>query len=523
MLKENRRIWKGLRERDGRPDLSRGVVLTQSEGELGVNGAYALASVVAKAEHAKILFFTDPPQNRPLRRSFPYAEHFRKENISDTLEETVQKDTETLFQGLKEPKELLELHYKGLRIGDLVYDTVLRYGKNWQATVWKIDNKVFDVLYKAVSIVNQLEYVFQQYKVVATVFNHKVGLKGLPLRFAANKGVKAICGNLGFGAIRKYLTFDGRMLPYNQSLPYEFIEELFKGAKKDELVKEGETLLYKRLYGDIKDKDASNAYRGKRVFEKKKEFCQEFGLPTGRPVYFVMLHAFNDMPHHFERNLFQDYYHWFIETLKIVRDNREVNWVFKEHPSAYMYPNDANLSGIFEILNEPHIAFLDENSDFSTLSLKNLADGVITCIGTAGIEMSCLGIPVILASESDYSGFGFTYEPNSVEEYKYYLEQINTKLRFLEEEEKKKAKILFYIQYNFLFGFNDNNNKILPQNNQERLKGSVEELIGKVVEGSNEKGVYEFLDELEHFIIDDSQEIFFRFDWLKEVQRRINS
>ena len=49
--------------------------------------------------------------------------------------------------------------------------------------------------------------------------------------------------------------------------------------------------------------------------------------------------------------------------------------------------------------------------------MRYLADAIITCISTAGLEYSAQGIPCVLGGEGGYSGLGFTIKPNDVGEY----------------------------------------------------------------------------------------------------------
>ena len=42
---------------------------------------------------------------------------------------------------------------------------------------------------------------------------------------------------------------------------------------------------------------------------------------------------------------------------------------------------------------------------------------MVTAHGTAGLEFSCFGIPVVLAGSPFYSGFGFTIDPKTADEY----------------------------------------------------------------------------------------------------------
>ena len=58
-------------------------------------------------------------------------------------------------------------------------------------------------------------------------------------------------------------------------------------------------------------------------------------------------------------------------------------------------------------------------------TLKDSLSAAVTCQGSIGLEYPCLGIPAILASGTPYSGFGFTNEPRTEDEYFSHLKNIS--------------------------------------------------------------------------------------------------
>jgi hypothetical protein len=80
--------------------------------------------------------------------------------------------------------------------------------------------------------------------------------------------------------------------------------------------------------------------------------------------------------------------------------------------------------------------------DLSPASVIDVASAIVTAQGTVGIEYSCMGIPVVLAGKPFYAEFGFTIEPDSIEEYRTTLRDIK-KLTRLSEDQKTIAKKVF--------------------------------------------------------------------------------
>jgi hypothetical protein len=211
-----------------------------------------------------------------------------------------------------------------------------------------------------------------------------------------------------------------------------------------------EEYLERRFGGRIGRIDAAEAFDPrKRTFTERESFCAEYSLEPGKPIVFVMLHAFNDCPHwnYPKQMLFLDYYHWFIRTLEIAKTVPQVSWVFKEHPCARFYPTrDIDVKVAVESANAAHFRFLDGEANFNTRSLLYLAHAVVTGFGTAGLECSTHGIPCILAGEGSYSGFGFTFQPNTAEEYDACLRKIE-EVKPLSEQQVKAAKMMAYFYF----------------------------------------------------------------------------
>jgi len=59
---------------------------------------------------------------------------------------------------------------------------------------------------------------------------------------------------------------------------------------------------------------------------------------------------------------------------------------------------------------------------------------LLTVHGTAGLEYACFGIPTILAGTPLYAGFGFTHEPQTVEEYAILVRNAATLARLSEHQ-----------------------------------------------------------------------------------------
>lgn len=134
-----------------------------------------------------------------------------------------------------------------------------------------------------------------------------------------------------------------------------------------------------------------------------------------RPRYVAFAHTFTDLPAS-DRSLFVDYYDWLDSTLAYARSEKSFEITVKWHPLDAGY----DLSGASQELSERYAA--TENISFTreSMPLEQLArmfDAGITVRGTPGIEMTALGLPMILAGDAQYSDCGFCIVPKTRDEY----------------------------------------------------------------------------------------------------------
>ena len=181
------------------------------------------------------------------------------------------------------------------------------------------------------------------------------------------------------------------------------------------------------------------------VISDREEFASTFGVDPQKKNIFMMLHAFTDYPHsHFNWMIFDDFYDWFMCTLEHALENSSVNWIIKEHPASHFYPvRDVDWEAIKLRFAAPHILFIDSKIKFNSLSIPKIGDAIITCLGTAGFEMSALGaIPSITASDNPYAEAGFAMCPKNRQEYFEMLEVIS-EIKTLDGPEQRRAKETF--------------------------------------------------------------------------------
>lgn len=347
---------------------------------------------------------------------------------------------------LKTPRDILDFRVDGIRFGDIIYDNFLVRG---YATLKVVDREVLPVLYAFYMHRYMINDIVRRCRLNSFVVAHTIGIFGGTFtRYLVKNGIEVI-NRVGSHEIvlKKYQTTSD--IGFYPAKPEEPYFKLLIDLPDDEIIPLADQYLNERHNQNVRHISVELAFsKTKRLFESSRDFCEHYNIDPAKKTVFVMLHAFNDHPHsHFSTPMyFQDYFDWFEQTLEIAKTSDSVNWIFKEHPAADMYQTrDVDLDDIFAGLNVPHIRFLNRHADFNALSIRYVADAIVTCLGTAGMEYACLGIPCVLAGEAPYSGFGFTTEPSSLIEYVNCLRTIDNLPR-LNIEQTKAAKIVMFFE-----------------------------------------------------------------------------
>lgn len=159
------------------------------------------------------------------------------------------------------------------------------------------------------------------------------------------------------------------------------------------------------------------------------------GLDPAKKTAVIFPHLFWDATFFWGEDLFENYRHWFIETVKMACQNTHLNWVIKIHPANNVKLIRDKYKGelvermtIHSEIGElpPHIKILQPQTPIATYSLYEHLDYAVTVRGTAGIEAALFGVPVITAGTGRYDRHGFTIDSSSREEYLQNIAKLHT-------------------------------------------------------------------------------------------------
>jgi len=201
---------------------------------------------------------------------------------------------------------------------------------------------------------------------------------------------------------------------------------------------------------------------GKR-FKTREEVQKQLGLDPDKKTAVLFSHITWDAAFFYGKDLFEDFEHWLLETVRAAYANSNVNWIIKLHPANVLKLKQKSSGGEMSELTTlkqlgplpDHIKILFPDTDINTWSLYSVADYGLTVRGTVGFEMPCFGIPVLTAGTGGYSGFGFTIESGSAAEYLERLRTIQTIPRLSEAQIELAKKHAYYLWVERQISFED--------------------------------------------------------------------
>jgi hypothetical protein len=221
--------------------------------------------------------------------------------------------------------------------------------------------------------------------------------------------------------------------------------------------KELQDFFEKRYKGEWKI--FSRNYKNTQLFETD-EVRLKLGVTDNDKIAIIFSHILYDNLYFYGTDLFLNYNEWLVETVKTACDNKKVKWFIKLHPSNVWRREKGSTEYLETVLLDKyfgklpdHIKIIGPDTPISPLSWMKTADFGVTVRGTVGLEMACMGKPVITAGTGRYEGVGFTLDSKNKEEYQRRLLNLPEGAELTDEQIKLARKYTFalYMGKNFEF------------------------------------------------------------------------
>jgi len=329
----------------------------------------------------------------------------------------LEKQADEMFASLKTKWDLVDLHYEGLKIGDLVYDSYLRY--HVEPTVILDDPRLREIILKALMVYVATTNYLTAKKVVGFITDdYSYHECGIITRVMVRAQVPVHLVSFGPDYFLYRLHREPGADEQNSRLhwPYPEYRELFRSMPEEQQIRrreKGRLHLEKKLAGEPdRFTLGSNTAFG--------ESSGKLFADTGKSRVLVLMHDFFDAPHGFRWMLFPDFYEWACFLFERASET-PFEWYVKPHPASWD-PARAQLNennrNTFQKLQErfPKITFLPPSTSNRQI-VKEGINAMFTMYGTAGHEFARMGIPVVNAGDNRHIAYDFNHHPKTVEEY----------------------------------------------------------------------------------------------------------
>ena len=322
---------------------------------------------------------------------------------------SVFKKSISIFFNLKTKLQLQQLEINGVKIGDLIVDTYLRfYLLNTTPTLKLRSLWLFKVIYDSISILNFHNNFSKRNEISQAFFAMSVYIyHGVPARVYVNAEINVFVAG-GFTKLFKKLDkkFHYSMQKDHSNFQKDF-ENLF--SDKERIIGENK---FKERFDGIDDTgyiDNLKAIGGVNTYDNSNN--QDLNIKLDGIVF---LHDFYDAHKIYGETIFSDFYEWATYTFDLIRANK-LNIGIKPHPHNLIIHSTRVINKLKEEYED--LIWIDKNVSNTSIFNSGIKFG-ISHSGSVLSELAYFGIPPICCYENFASSFNFLYQANSIDEYK---------------------------------------------------------------------------------------------------------
>jgi hypothetical protein len=184
-----------------------------------------------------------------------------------------------------------------------------------------------------------------------------------------------------------------------------------------------------------------------------QEIAAQAGIDPARPVIGLLTNVSWDAQLHYPANAFPNMLEWLVQTCEYFATRPDLQLLIRVHPAEISgfppsrQPILGELRRRLPVL-APNILVVPPESELSTYGLMSLCNAAIIYGTKMGVELSSVGIPVIVAGEAWIRNKGITHDASSPQEYFRILSQLPFRGR-LEAGQLARAR-----RYAYHFFFN---------------------------------------------------------------------
>ncbi len=331
---------------------------------------------------------------------------------------------------IKKKEKILKIKYNKILVGDLIYDYYLRF---FRKTTFQTDD-----IYAYKKILKYAQNIFERLSQIKKELGKNIKYyiaqqsaylqHGIPLRFFLKNKIKAIGGIYNVNTYVKEFTLDW---PYDS----QNIKTLKSNFKKLDNKKEKIKLANQRLENKFSGKKVAELFEIKNPYRTSKKRIENIDL-------IIFLPGFDDAPHIYGKQVFNDFHEWIYETL---------NFLSKTDARVAIKPHPFTTWGSQVFTEELKIKFsnfiwLDKKTSNKDIFKKKPIFG-INPYGNVLHEMAYNKVIPISIGSNPHISYNFVFTPKTKKQYFKLLKLgINKKLK-LPKNYKSEILEWYYMYY----------------------------------------------------------------------------
>ncbi|MBL7911100.1 MAG: hypothetical protein JNJ41_08620 [Bacteroidia bacterium] len=335
----------------------------------------------------------------------------------------------------KNKQDVLNIEIENIKLGDLIYDTYLRYADKPELD---LRDPFFKILIaQTCNIFYVSKQKIEEFNIVSLVSSYTTYIyHGIAVRICLQKNIPVYTVGAYYSLVHKVL----KEYPSHANDHFLFNKLFQKLENKNKIIETHKAIFEKRFEGVI---DSATSYMKQSAFsaDTNKEL-ETIDWPN---TVVVLAHCFFDSPHIYRDLLFPDFYDWMNFTLDELSKQKDLTILVKQHPNG-LPANDP----LFEVLKKKYagtkILFIDKKTSQMQI-INSRPKAIVTAYGTAAAEFSYEGFPVLTIYDNPFTAYDFTHLANSVNEYKELLQNVKN----LPSKQNREQIIEYYYMQYFFF------------------------------------------------------------------------
>lgn len=185
---------------------------------------------------------------------------------------------------------------------------------------------------------------------------------------------------------------------------------------------------------------------------KKEDLFSLLKLDKNKPIIGLLTNVAWDAQLHYPANAFPDMLDWIIKTIKYFKKRNDLQLLIRVHPAEITGHLKSRQLVYDEIIKEfkqipKNIFIINSNMKINTYSSMSFCDSVLIYGTKMGVELTSMGIPVIVAGEAWIRNKNITID---VESEKHYYEILN-KLPSRKRLDSKTQDLALKYAFHFFF------------------------------------------------------------------------